>query len=239
MTRFLTAGALALGLCLGALSPAAHADTPVPTFVSIPKPAAGTPIVVVTPEVSLGLLTAAGSVEPKDEWSKSARDDINASITQALSGRGYKVMPTAIDSYDGDRALQLLKLNDAVTSSIDTNAYPMGHLPTKTSFDWTLGDGASSLVPAGSDPAAPPAYVMFIHVTGSYASSGRAAMMVGMALLHVAVPLGGQMIQATLVDLKTGQVVWYQNVPVASGTDIRTPEGAGTAVTSLFKKLPL
>ncbi len=52
-------------------------------------------------------------------------------------------------------------------------------------------------------------------------------------------PMGGQVITGSLVDLKTGQIVWYQTMGVPSGTDIRTPEGAGEAVNILFKKLPL
>ncbi len=239
MSRLLTAGALALGLCFGTLATAARADDAVPTYVSIPKPAAGSTILMVAPTVSLGLLTAAGSTEPKDEWSKASQQYIAASLGQSLQNRSYKTTSIDANTYDDPRALQILKLNSAVTDSIYANKLPMSKLPTKASFDWSLGDGASALLPPGSDPAAPPAYALFVDVAGNYSSSGRAAMAVGMALLHVAVPLGSQAIQATLVDLKTGQVVWYQDMIVPSGTDIRTAEGAGAAVNTLLKKLPL
>ena len=43
-------------------------------------------------------------------------------------------------------------------------------------------------------------------------------MMVGMAMLGAAMPMGGQTIQASLVDLKTGQVVWYNFMVVPAGT---------------------
>ena len=102
-----------------------------------------------------------------------------------------------------------------------------------------MGDGVTTLVPADAAPDAPPAYALFVRVKGSYSSGGRAAMMVGMAMLGAAVPMGGQTIQASLVDLKTGQVVWYNFMVVPAGTDIRTAEGAGAAVNILTTKLPL
>lgn len=237
MTRYLAAGAIAFGFCFGAMSVPASAEAPA-TVVNIAKPAAGTPILVVLPQVSLGLLTASGATEPKDEWSQSARKYIAASMAQNLETRQYKTASVDVDSYEDPRAVQILKLNSAVTDSIASNAGLLSKLPTKTGFDWTVGDGAVALVPAGADSAAP-AYALFVEVNGNYASAGRAAVMVGMALLHTSVSLGGQYVRGTLVDLKTGQVVWYNLMIVPSGTDIRTPGGAASAVGLLFKKLPL
>jgi hypothetical protein len=237
MKRFAIASALALSLCAVVTAPAALADEPIPTYIEIKKPAAGTPILMVKPEVELGLLTASGSTEPKEDWTKSALQYYQAAVNDALQKKAYKIAVVDLNAYDDPSALQILKLNDAVTQTISENS--VIKLPTKTSFDYTLGDGATRLVPAGTDAAAQPAYALFISVKGSYSSSGRAAMAIGMALAHVAVPLGGQYVQASLIDLKTGQVVWYQYQVVGSGTDIRTSEGATASVTKLLQKLPL
>ena len=129
----------------------------------------------------------------------------------------------------------MLKLNSAVTDTVFFNT--IWKLPTKTTFDYTLGEDAAKLIPAGSETA--PAYALFVECKGSYSSSGRAATMIVMAAMGVGMPMGGQALRATLVDLKTGQVVWYQLMTVPPGTDIRTAEGAGTAVNLLFKQLPL
>lgn len=212
-----------------------------PTFVSIAKPAEGARVLVVKPEATLNMLTAGGAQEPKDAWSQSAQKYLDASLDSAVRARKLTPLDADPDAYDDPRAVQMLKLNDAVTQSIALNALPYAKLPTKTGFDWTLGEDVAALLPAASTDGAQtaPAYALFVKAAGSYSSGGRAAVMVGMAMLGVGMPMGGQYMQGTLVDLKTGQVVWYQTLIVPSGTDIRTAEGAGAAVDKLLAKLPL
>ena len=237
MYRTIAASVLALAISSATLMPA-MAEAPA-TYVKITKPAADTPVLVVQPEVSLALLTAGGSQDPKEEWSQSARKFIGASLSTVLTSRKYKTSTVDLTAYEDPRALQMLKLNDVVIDSIALNQIITYKMPTKTGFDWALGDGVTTLVPADAAPDAPPAYALFVRVKGSYSCGGRAAMMVGMAMLGAAVPMGGQTIQASLVDLKTGQVVWYNFMVVPAGTDIRTAEGAGAAVNILTTKLPL
>jgi hypothetical protein len=50
------------------------------------------------------------------------------------------------------------------------------------------------------------------------------------------VPGGQQVAFASLVDLKTGSVVWF-NVLTSGVGDIRTPEGANQMVGKLLEKL--
>lgn len=237
MYRTIAASLLALAISSAVLSPA-QAEAPV-TYVKITKPAADTPVLIVQPEVSLSLLTAGGSQDPKEEWSKSAGKFIGASLTTVLANRKYKPATVDLAATEDTRAIQMLKLNDAVIDSISLNQIVTYRLPTKTGFDWTLGDGVTTLIPVDAAPETPPAYALFVRVKGSYSSGGRAAMMVGMAMLGAAMPMGGQTIQASLVDLKTGQVVWYNFMVVPAGTDIREAEGAADAVNTLTANLPL
>ncbi len=236
MRRILTSILIVSALCLGAAAPSAFAED-APTYVTIPKPAAGTGVLVVMPDVSLSILTAAGGRDPKEEWSQSARKFLNDSLTTALQARKYTTSSIDLVNYEDPRAVQMLKLNSAVTDSITMNQSTIYKMPTKIGFNWTLGDGVSTLVPATANPA--PAYALFVRANGSYSSGGRAAMMIGMAALGVSMPMGGQSIQASLIDLKSGQVVWYKLMVVPAGTDIRVAEGAGTAVNDLIKQLPL
>ncbi|MFT3996278.1 MAG: hypothetical protein QM667_02635 [Asticcacaulis sp.] len=233
---FPAAAAAALMLC--ALAPTVTQAQALKTFVAIEKPAEGAPLLIVTPEVSLSLLTAGGIQEPRSDWSKAAQGHLSTAMTTALKGKKYAVSEVALDTYDDPRALQMLKLNDEVVSAIVMQSMPALRLPTKTTFDWTLGDGVQVLVPASMSANAPH-YALFLHCKGSYQSSAKAALNVGMALLGGPMQFGGQGLQATLVDLRTGQVVWYQFSMVASGTDIREAEGATAAVEKLFKDLPL
>ena len=233
MKKLFITTAVSVALCLGAVG--AQAQNAVPTYVHIEKPAKGTPILVVLPTVSLNLLTASGAQEPKEDWSHSAQGFLDASMIDSLSKRDYKTVGVDLNTYEDPAALQMLKLNSAVTDTVFFNT--IWKLPTKTTFDYTLGEDAAKLIPAGSETA--PAYALFVECKGSYSSSGRAATMIVMAAMGVGMPMGGQALRATLVDLKTGQVVWYQLMTVPPGTDIRTAEGAGTAVNLLFKQLPL
>ena len=56
------------------------------------------------------------------------------------------------------------------------------------------------------------------------------------AALSVPVYFGHQGGFASLVELKTGNIVWYNNVPAATG-DLRTDVGAEKIVGQLFKGL--
>ncbi len=239
MRRFTCAAGAAAALFLLASAPvhAAPFAEDTPTYITIPKPIEGTGVLVVVPDVTLNLLTAAGGQDPKAEWSDAARKHLNESVSNAIKTRKYTVSSIDLTTYQDPRAVQMLKLNAVVTDSIALNQFPMFKMPTKPTFDWTLGDGVSTLVPA--DASTPPAYALFLKARGSYSSGGRAAMMVGMAVLGVGIPMGGQQMQATLVDLKTGQVVWYKYMAVAAGTDIREADGAEAAVQTLIKQLPL
>lgn len=209
------------------------------TYIDIAKPAAGTTILLIKPDAELSMLTASGVTEPKVEWSDNAEKYLAEALDKAVKARSYTTHSVPIESYQEPRAVQLVKLNTVVTSSIAMQEWPMMRLPTKTAFDWTLGEGTQVLIPQVTDGASSPEYVIFLRATGSYSSGGRAALAVGAALLGAGVPLGGQFVQATLVDLKTGKVVWYEFDKVPTGEDIRTPEGATATVTRLFKKLPI
>jgi hypothetical protein len=53
------------------------------------------------------------------------------------------------------------------------------------------------------------------------------------------VPLGSQTVQLSLVDLKTGNIVWYNNVLAGPGADMRSRAGAKSLVEGLLKDIPL
>lgn len=235
---------LALGLTLGCAAVLGTASASsvraeaVQNFVAIEKPAEGTIILAAKPKVSLSLLTAAGTRDPKVDWSENAQKYLSEATDAALKDKKYSIAHIDADQISSPEAVQVMKLNAVVTTSIAMNA-GLFKLPTKTTFDWTIGEGATLLVPEGTDPSAPPRYILFLQAEGSYSSGGRAAMFILAAAGGASIPMGGQIVQASLVDLKTGKVVWYEANMVGPGVDIRTAEGATTQITALFKKLPL
>lgn len=188
-------------------------------------------LLVVTPHVQLHILGAAGLPEPREDWSISGRDNLAANIAAFAQAEGH--IPSALDptaAMEG-RVGQIIRLHDVVGGAIMSR----NMLPTQRDrFEWTLGDGVHVMGEAhGAD------YALFVGAYGSYASAGRVAVMIGLAALGVGVPLGGQMAYASLVDLRTGQIIWFNTVVAAPHQDMRNPEGAQSLVQSLMQGAPL
>ena len=191
-------------------------------------------ILVVQPDVQLSVLTAAGLQEARADWSKQGRDGLTAEIASALQARDHPVQPLDPGAAEG-RPAQLLRLHDAVGRSIQAFSYGYVKLPSKRGpFDWTLGEGARAL-----QPSEDVRYALFVTARGSYASAGRKTAMVAAALIGVSMPLGSQVVFASLVDLKTGQIVWFNVATAGPSADMRKPEGAHALATALMKGAPL
>jgi hypothetical protein len=197
-------------------------------------------LIVMQPDISVGVLTAGGAIEPQEEWTDRARENvIKALITQQAGRGGETKIATTREETGADAALvtDLTWLHNAVGRSIQLHKYAMYPLPTKKDrFDWTLGEQAVAFGAATHYD-----YALFLHAQDSFSSGGRAALqvagfltcMVGVCIM----PTGGQQIAfASLVDLKTGKVVWFNVLTSAIG-DIRSPEGAEKMVSMLLDKM--
>jgi hypothetical protein len=106
-------------------------------------------------------------------------------------------------------------------------------LPTKQEkLDWSLGDAVQPLRErTGAD------YALFTWIRDSYASGERKAALVAMALMG-AIPIGGEQVgYASLVDLKTGRVVWFNELSRLWG-DLREAAPAAETVDALLKGFP-
>jgi len=71
-------------------------------------------------------------------------------------------------------------------------------------------------------------------------SGGRWALSIAAALVGVAIPTGGQFGYASLVDLRTGRIVWFNEsfaTDVGAG-DLKTPSGADAIVKNLLDAMP-
>jgi hypothetical protein len=211
-------------------------DTRLAAPTAISKPAANSKVLVVQPDVQLSLLTTVGLQEPRADWSQDARRNLEQALQSELRAKAHPSDVLDPGQAMGGREGQLIRLHDAVGQSILAFNYGVINLPTKKkgSFDWTLGEGATELRESrGAD------YALFVTARGSYSSGGRKALMVGAALLGVGVPLGGQQAFASLVDLKTGRIVWFNVARAGAQDDMRTPEGARALVGQLLTGAPL
>ncbi|MBV5324137.1 MAG: hypothetical protein J0626_02075, partial [Rhodospirillaceae bacterium] len=111
--------------------------------------------------------------------------------------------------------------------------FPGNRLPTKKeAFDWTLGAGAQRLRELGGSD-----YALFLFTHDAYGTSGRKTAQILGAMLGAYVPAGIHIGYAGLVDLRTGDVVWFNADPQMGG-DVRTVEGADKRVGQLLAGLP-
>lgn len=198
-------------------------------------------LIVMRPDVTVSLLTAGGQLEPREDWTNEARDNVIAALKQQQARRGGNavIAVTAKDA-NADPAVvtQLDRLHEAVGRSIRLHKYTPGfELPTKkNSFDWTLGQLAIDYGRAsGYD------YALFLYAEDSFSSGGRVALqavsMLGCVVGVCYIPHGGQQIAfASLVDLRTGNVVWYNFLYSEKG-DIREPEGASELIDRLLDEM--
>ncbi len=191
-------------------------------------------IAVFRPDVQVGSLGMSGIVSPNADWTAAAR----ANFTEALRAE-IKAM-NAETVFIEDTPLQneqvfadYQSLYRAVAASIFQHKFFGAKLPTKKDkFDWTLGPGAKAL-----GDATGARYGLLFYTNDAFDSGGRKAWnfltlnLAGMVLsgVHVA--------YASLVDLETGQVVWF-NVKLRTGGDPREPEGARERVVNLLETLP-
>jgi hypothetical protein len=201
-------------------------------------PEGGYKMIVMRPDISVSLLTAGGMPEPREDWTDQARTNVLASLLaqQEKGGGSIKIAATREEAGgDTSQVSELERLHEAVGQSILLHKYTPGQeLPTKKNvFDWTLGQSAIEFGKStGYD------YALFLYARDSFSSGGRVALqavsMLGCAVGICYIPAGGQQVAfASLVDLKTGQVVWFNFLSSSIG-DIRTPAGAEQMVDKLL-----
>ena len=191
-------------------------------------------VVLVEPDIELYALGAGGMQEPRKAWTETARRLYPQAARELLQARGIALRPDfALPSDTGpdNRLRQLQLLNQAVSISSLNYAGPRGALRNKRGkFDWSLGPGVAELRSAtGAD------YALFTYVRDSYTSGGRAAMrVIGFLVLGGDIGGGVQIGLASLVDLRSGQVVWH-NLLLDQTGDLRDPAGARETAGDLLK----
>jgi len=210
------------------------------TSVGYVPPAGNHKVIVMRPDVAVDVLTVGGLLERREDWTITARDNVLAALQtqQAKRGGGQTQIALTRESAGGEDAtvVELNQLHQVVGQSVLMHKFmPMSTLPTKKDvFDWTLGELAVKYgAQSGYD------YAFFLYARDSFSSSGRAALQAVGALgcivgVCVIPPGGTQQAFASLVELKTGKLVWFNHVISATG-DIRTPAGANALVDKLLE----
>ena len=191
-------------------------------------------VVMIRPDIELSEITAGGVPEPRKAWTENARRVYPEAARRMLARQGVQLRPDfAIppDAGPEQRLRQLELLNQAVSISILQYGGRGDRLRNKQGrFDWSLGPGVAELRQAtGAD------YALFTYLRDSYSSGGRVAMrLIGLVLLGGDIGGGMQVGVASLVDLRTGQVVWH-NLLVDQTGDLRNLAGARETADDILK----
>jgi hypothetical protein len=207
-------------------------------------------LLVMRPDVTVGSVTTGGMVEPRADWTEAARANLIAALKAQQGERGGNVLVMdrrdSLPGIEPETIAELERLHYAVGQSIALHRYNGRYLPTKRGkgLDWTLGADAVTLGQrTGMD------YALFLYAEDSFASTGRVALQVlGVAgcLVGFCAPNiggGGQFAYASLVDLRTGEVVWFNVLQTGTQVaginmgDIRKPEGAAQMVERLLDRM--
>lgn len=201
-----------------------------PGFSSRPT---GSKLVIVPADMELFSISAGGVSEPRADWTEAAQRHFVAGLMARREQMGTDVVQLA--ERDLDELTEINNLHGAVAQSIFLHHMMGGvlKLPTKNGvLNWSLGDAVQPLkAKTGAD------YALFTWIRDSYASNERKAAMLVMAALGVGITGGAQIGYASLVDLNTGRVVWFNDLQRAIG-DLREAAPAGETLDALLKSFP-
>ena len=196
-------------------------------------------IVLMRPDVEVGALAAGGLPQPNADWTNAARTNLAAALAQFGRRKGIEVRVLPDQNGEGAQLVADYEtLHRAVASSILTHKYYGSKLPTKRDkFDWTMGPGTQRIGELSGGN-----YALFVYTRDNFASASRKAMQVAGALGCIigfcAIIRGGTHVAyASLVELSTGNVVWF-NVLRGSKGDIREADGAQSMVDAIVASMP-
>ena len=197
-------------------------------------------LLVLRPDVTVGSLTTGGMVEPRADWTDQARASIVDALRAQQAARGGKV--TIVEHRNelagvdraGARGRRAAQLRRRPVDRRSTNISAIICRPSAARA--STGRSAPDAVRLGQKTGYD--YALFLHAEDQVASGGRIALgVLGLAGCFVgfcAPNVGGQqqLDYASLVDLKTGEVVWFNVVlgrKPGAGHQVRRPPHARRA----------
>lgn len=203
-------------------------------FSKLPKDAA---VAIFPADIELFSISAGGLLEPKADWTEAAVKQFGVAMQKSVGGAGLKLIP--VSEAVADEFAEAIHLQAAVMQSIALHHAVGGAwaLPTKEGrLNWTYDSSLNALADRANAR-----YGLFVWVRDSYASSERKVAMAAVAILslgRVVLHGGAQVVNAALVDMQTGQVLWFNRVARPTG-DLREEAGANETVEALLTQFPV
>ena len=217
---------------LVALAPAASQAQSMnlaPGFYELPKEAT---VAIMPVDIELFSLSGGGVPEPKADWTQAAARHFRQALLKHNEKLGLKTVGVSEDA--ADELAEVNTLHAAVAQAIAVHHFGPLKLPTKEGkLDWSLSDAVAPVKQATGAR-----YALFSWVRDTYTSAERKAAIIALAVLGVGVAGGQQVGYASLVDLETGRIVWFNRLARGSG-DLREAEPAAETVDALLAEFPV
>ena len=190
-------------------------------------------ILLMPVDIEICELTVAGLCEPNALWTENSKKNVIIGFNKIIELRNGSVV-NFDNSSKKEVINQLIKLHTHVGYEIINNEYGQLKMPTKEKFDWSIGKKVSILKKEYKSD-----YALFMFIRDQYSSTERIIYNVVTALLFPGViPLGGtQTAFASLVDLKNGDIIWFNGYYRSFG-DIRDVDSAIQTLDKLFEQFP-
>lgn len=201
------------------------------------KKAAPKKVVLLPVDIRVKELTAGGVVEEVEEWSKQGKLAVDTSIRDLSRSTAKFELVDLPEISDAEKKTldEYVALYDLVAG----NAYMVTTLGGEAwkhknkRFDYTLGEGLEFLRDkTGADSA------LIIIGEDVVSSAGRKATFILAAAAGISIPLGHTILYAGIVDLKTGDVLWFDHTVSMDGKDLRVVGDAKVLLEDLLKNYP-
>jgi hypothetical protein len=217
-------------LCLLASRAEAQSKNLADGFSVLPQKAT---VVIMPTDIELFSISAGGILEPKADWTEAASRYFKSALSERKSSLG--VATVELTERDADELAEINALHAAIARSVSLHHFGPSSmsLPTKAGkLDWSLGEVVRTVREKTKAD-----YALFSWVRDSYVSGERVATMIALALFGIGVPGGQQIGYASLIDLETGRIVWFNRLLRATG-DLREQAKAAETVNALLENFP-
>lgn len=225
-------------LCITALTACGGANTRHKvhyTLVEAQKPQPKK-ILLLPLDVKVKELSAGGVVEEVEEWTITAKSNMQASLA-SYDTKNEDIEFVRLPELSPDEK-EILDEHIALYHHVVTGAYNTTRFPfeawkhKREKFDYTVGEGLAFLMRKTNADAA-----LYILGEDVISSDGRKAAMVFAAALGVAIQMGHTVLIGGVVDLESGDILWFDYA--GSGvTDMRNPESSDKMVADLLQNYP-
>lgn len=232
MRRRTSAGGVVFALLAVLAGPVlAQSKNLAPGFAALPK---GAKVAIMPTDLELFSISAGGVAEPKADWTEAASRHFKHALIDKQR-KALQLDAVEVAEKDADDLADINALHGAIARAISMHHLGPGflQLPTKDGkLDWSLGEATRAIKQAtGAD------YALFTWVRDSYTSGERVVTMIALALVGVGVGGGMQTGYASLVELETGRVLWFNRLARQSG-DLREADKAAETIDALLAGFP-